>query len=484
MKNRREFLKTGSLLGTSALLGLGTCLPELIPGTALGRDGKPAPSQRITMGVIGCGSHAGWNINLMLRNKEQQIIALCDVDQEHLARKKSMVDQYYGKENGREYSVDTIHDFRELLRQKDIDAVDIVTQDQWHVLMAVTAMKAGKDVICEKPTLTIEQGQILVETQKKTGRVFLTASQNRTVDTNQFLINVVRNGLIGKLKHVKVLLPYREKSREKRSFLPCPIPKTLDFDMWSGPSEILPYIPAISHVSWRHNLVYSGGVLPDWGAHYVNLATWAIDSDTTPALRYWGSPTSPSPFMRWHYPGADEPWNTTNGFDYNAEFANGVTVRIFSDKTPGIKFEGEDGWILAKGPSLYQSVLTASDPKILTWRPGPKDIDVGRELRHCMVSRTNPDGLPGVQGGEHVHFTHCIKTGQKPYYTAEMGACTDIIAHAGQISMMEFDGGLVEWDHNKRCFIGENAQKANASIFMRRQQRQPWTFEQVDSWLG
>lgn len=458
-------------------------LPALIPSSAIGRDGKVSPSERIRMGVIGCGIHSGWNINLMFHNKEQQIVALCDPDERHLLDKKKQVENFYSQESGQPYTVDTYKDFRDLVNRKDVDAVDIITQDHWHVLMAVFAMKAGKHVICEKPVLTIEEGKILTEVQKKTGRVYLTASQNRTVDSNQFLVNVVRNGLLGDLKHIKVLLPSRGSRREteKRSFEVSPLPPTLDYELWTGPAPMLPYIPARLHNTWRYNLAYSGGVLPDWGAHYINLALWALDSDLEPAVQYFGNGENPK--TRWHFPEPDEPWNYSGTFDFTAVFKNGTTMRVWNEN-PAIKFEGTKGWILAKGPSLYASQLTASDEKILSWRPGPHDIDVGKELRHCMVSRTNPEGLPNVQGGEHVHFTHCIKTGQTPYYTAEMGASNDVISLAGLISMKDLDGGTIQWDHTKKAFVGENAEIANKSIFMNRPQRDPWTFGHVDSWIS
>ncbi len=477
-KTRRQFFTDAALISSAALV-----LPDLIPSSALGKDGNIAPSERIRMGVIGCGIHSGWNINLMLHNKEQQIIALCDPDQEHVTKQKKLVDQFYSKKSGRPYQADAYKDFRDLVNRKDIDAVDIITQDHWHVLMAVFAMKAGKHVICEKPTLTIEEGQILTKIQNETGAVYLTASQNRTVDTNQFIANVVRNGLIGKLKNIKIPLPYRgdRRKNEKRSFEIQPVPSTLDYDLWTGPAPLLPYIPARLHNTWRYNTAYSGGVLPDWGAHYINLALWALDCDCEPAVDYYGNGNDPK--TRWHYPDKNDPWNFSGSFDYTAVFKNGVSMRVWSDN-PGIKFEGDKGWILAKGPSLYDSKLTASDEKILTWRPGPNDLDLGKDLRHCMVSRTDKNGLSDVKGGEHVHFTHCIKTGQTPYYTAEMGACNDIISLSGLISMMDLDGARIHWDHDKKMFTGENAETANKSIIFSRPQRAPWTFENVDSWIN
>ena len=480
---RRQFLK----LSAASL-----SVPALIRSSALGLDGSVPANERVTMGVLGCGLHStNWNIPLMLANREQQIVAVCDPDAEHLAKAENQVNDFYSKLTGQEYKVAACRDFRDVVNRKDVDAVDVITPDHWHVLMSVFAMKAGKHVIAEKPVLTLREGQRLMQVQKETGRVFLTASQIRTVDTNQQLVNICRNKIIGNLKNIKVLLPFGNRKRASQDFEVRPIPETLDYELWTGPAPLLPYIPARLHVSWRNHFAYSGGTLPDWAAHYVNWAYWANDSDRTPPVRL--TAITENPQTRYEFPGrerglenfppADVPWTTTAGYDFLAEFRNGVTMHVWSDN-PGIKFEGDEGWVLAKGPSPYDSTLTASSESILSWTPGPNDLDVGRGLEYCMVSRKPGKGLQGVKGGEHVHFSHCVKTGQtETYYPAWLGFNTDVTALAANIMMLN-DFPSIEWDAENQKFTGENAEIANQSFLVDRPQREPWTFENVDSWIN
>ena len=154
---RRSFLKAAGI-GTLGAFAA----PLVVSSSALGREGNVAPSERITMGLIGCGSHGiGWNLPQMFNNPLQQVVAVCDVDSNYVAEAQKRVNGFYSAKLGQDYKgCDAYGDFRDLVNRKDIDAVDIVTPDHWHVLLSVFAMKAGKDVICEKPTLTIREGQI------------------------------------------------------------------------------------------------------------------------------------------------------------------------------------------------------------------------------------------------------------------------------------------------------------------------------------
>lgn len=474
---RRQFLRQ-----LSAGAALSVSIPALVSGPALGLDGNVPANSRITMGVIGCGSHSRtWNVPLMLANREQQIIALCDPDSQHLEAVRNQVDSAYAKQTGKESRTATYRDFRDLVNRKDIDAVDIITPDHWHVTLAVFAMKAGKHVICEKPVLTIKEGLRLVQTQKETGRIFHTASETRTIDTSQQIVNIVRNQIIGELKNIKVLIPFGNRKRGNMDFRVQPVPEHLDYELWTGPAPLLPYMPGRNHINWRNHLAYSGGTYPDWSAHYVNLAYWGNGSDETSPIRF--TPNRKDPKTSWEFPKEDAPWTTTAGFDVTAEFANGVTMNVWSDN-PAVKFEGTEGWVMVKGPGPYANVLTASSESIAKWTPGPNDIDVGRGMEHCTVSHTPGKGVQGIQGGEHVHFTHCIKAGTtETYYPARHAFNTDITGLAGNIAM--YHGGLtLQWDPEAKKFVGENAEIANSSIFFDRPQRDPWTFEKIDSWIN
>src|SRR6476646_6047858 len=179
--SRRDFLKTGT---TSIVL------PYLVPSSVFGAE---SPSNRITIGFIGTGDHGTtWNLQRYLQLKAARVVIVCDVDGYRMRRAKAMVDAEYDNED-----CATTKDFREVLARKDVDAVMISTPDHWHTLISVMAARAGKDVQCEKPTLTIGEGKILIENIRKQGRVFQTSTEDRAVPEYHRMAELVRNRRIG-----------------------------------------------------------------------------------------------------------------------------------------------------------------------------------------------------------------------------------------------------------------------------------------------
>jgi len=468
--SRRSFLKKASAIAAGAVGAVS--VPWTIPGSALGLDGNVAPSERITMGLIGCGSHGlGWNLNLMYQNPVQHVIAVCDVDKNYLENTRKRTDELYSERYGDSYKACNAYtDFRDLVNRKDIDAVCIATPDHWHVLLSVFAMKAGKDVICEKPTLTIEEGRILSDVQKQTARVFQTASENRSIDNFQHLVNVVRNGHIGELRNIKVLFPPGNtsarapgiQSDEPTARVPAEAPPELNYEMWLGPASIVPYIPARVHYNWRWNFAYSGGVLTDWGSHLINIAQWANDADETSPVEVEG---------KGQMLDFNEVWNTPAEFRINYRYANGVKMEVWTE-VPGVKFEGTKGWIMMRG---WRQALRASDDKLLELKfEGEKNF--GRP-----ESTVKSD--EGWHGGEHVDFTNCVKSRKPCYYTAECGHRNHTVAHIGNISML-LDGAKLQWDPKAEKFVGNHADEANKHFCYSRPQREGWTFGDIDSWLN
>ncbi len=465
---RRSFLKSGALLtaGTAAVLS-----PTVIPTSALGLDGHVAPSERVTMGLIGCGSHGrGWNLDMMFRNPMQQVVAVCDVDQNYLNAAQKKTNDFYSQKSRQDWKgCDAYRDFRDLVNRKDIDAVDIVTPDHWHVLLAVFAMKAGKDVICEKPTLTIREGRILSDTQKATQRVFQTASENRSIECYQHVVNLARNGLLGKLRNIKVLLPpgntsVRDpgvQSDEPSARIIGEVPPELDYETWLGPAPVVPYIPARVHYNWRWNFAYSGGVLTDWGSHLINSAQWANDTDDTGPVEVEG---------KGDFPDFNDVWNTPATFNINYRYANGVTMNVWTE-VPGIKLEGSKGWVLCRG---WRGNLTASDDRLLNVK-----FEGDRNLGRPESTVKTGEGI----GGEHVDFALCVKSRKPCYYTAECGHRNHTIAHMGNISMI-LDGAKLQWNPDKERFEGNRADEANVHFCSEREQREPWSFDKVDSWIN
>src|SRR6267378_210850 len=211
---RRKFVRT-----TSAALAL----PYFIPAKVLGAD---APSKKITIGFIGCGEHGtNWNLDHYIKLSDAKVLVVCDVDAFRMRKAKALADSAYDTED-----CAMTKDFREVIARKDIDAVMISSPDHWHTLISVMAARAGKDVQCEKPTLTIGEGKILIDTMRKHSRVFQTSTEDRSLPEYHRMAELVRNGRIGKLQKIEVVLP--KQPLEAGDPTPQPVPPELDYEMW------------------------------------------------------------------------------------------------------------------------------------------------------------------------------------------------------------------------------------------------------------
>jgi predicted dehydrogenase len=447
---RRQFLH--GLAGTIAA-------PTVLRAATLGRDGAAAPSERVRMGLVGCGIHgAGWNLDQMFANPHQQVVAVCDVDARHAAEAERRVNAHYSQALGTDYRCRVYRDFRELVNDRDVDAVDVCTPDHWHVLIAVMALRAGKHVICEKPlSLTVAEGRTLADEAQRSGHVFQTAMESRSIDSHIRLCELVHAGYIGELKHIKVLLEKGNAARGNEDFREQSPPSELDFEMWQGPAPLAPYCPARVHNTYRWNLAYSGGRITDWGAHLIDLAQWASGHQHSGPVEIEGTGK---------FPPRDAVWNSAGEFDLNYRYANGVTMHVWSE-VPGIKFEGSDGWIMFRG---WRQPLRASRDSILTAVIPPE-----KRLHRPRVVIARKDEFVG---GEHLDFTDAIRSGNGTYLPAEVGHRTATVAHLGNITMLT--GRKLHWNPDSEQI--ENDGEANA--LLSRQQREPWTLAHVDSWIN
>jgi predicted dehydrogenase len=373
---------------------------------------------------------------------------------------QTRVDGHYSQKFGPHYQGCEAHDdFRDLINRQDIDAVANCTPDHWHVIPAIMAARSGKDVICEKPlTLTVAEGRILSDVIKETGRIFQTASENRSIDSYIRICELVRNGRIGKLRRILVTLPVGNSSRgenfNQREV--CPPPEGFNYEMWQGQTPLAPYCPARCHGSFRWNLTYSGGVLTDWGAHLIDLAQWANDTEATGPVEVEGTGK---------FPPRDAVFNAAAEFDIDYKYANGVTLNVSSSK-PGIRFEGDDGWIASES---WRGPLIASDESILESKISEDETRLYRP--RVVVARR--DGI----GGEHRNFIDCVKSRTPCYAPAETGHRTITIAHIGNIAMQL--GRKLNWNPDTEQFVGD----VEANKMLIREQREPWTIGNIASWV-
>ncbi len=407
--SRRDFVKRAGF-ATAAV-------PVIVPSRVLGAQ---APSNTITMGFIGVGTQ-GHNVNLkmFLEEDDCRAIAACDVKPEAREKARNTINDKYGNQD-----CAVTDDFRELLARTDIDAVCISTPDHWHVPMSVMALEAGKDILCEKPTLSIQEGRALVDLVKKTGRIFTTGLEDRALPRYHKLAEAVRNGAIGKLHTIHVGLPYKGKVWE---LLPeSPVPEGLNYNLWLGPAPYKPYCANRTHPQcWRQIEDYAAGVLTDWGMHLCDTAQVANFSENTSPVKVEGTGVIPENAMN----------NVPNKFDLTYTFANGVVMHVQSTQ-PSIRLEGSDGWC---GNNGWNTALTAHD--------------------HSIFDRTYEDSkIWACPPREQRNFLDCVRSGTKPNYDAEGLHRLSSILLTGSIAMKL--GRPLEWDPVKEEFVNDDAANA------------------------
>ncbi len=427
---RRTFLGKTAGLTTAAI-----AFPYFIPSSASGKAGSVAPSNRITLGCIGVGGHGtGVNLKSFLANADARVIAVCDVDTNHRERGRDIVNQKYGNSDCAAYN-----DFRDVLAQSDIDAVMVSTPDHWHVPISIAALKAGKDVCCEKPTLTIHEGRVLSDTVKQYGRVFQTSTEDRSVYVYHRMAELVRNGRIGKPHTIRVNLPggHRIRGHYGKIQKPQPIPNGFDYDMWLGPAPKAPYTPGRIHWNFRWIRDYSGGQLTDWGAHLLDTAQWGNDTEHTGPVDIDGKGVFPK----------DGLYNTATEYHIEYKYANGVTL-IVSSGACDIRFEGTEGWV---GNHGWRGKLQAASDKILN-----------------SVIRPDETHLYTCPAGEHRNFLDCVHARKDPYFPAETGHRCCTVMHLGNISMLL--GRKLKWDPDKETFPDD----AEANRMLSRPMTSPW----------
>lgn len=419
---RRRFVKTAAAA---------VAVPYFIPSHVLGAD---APSKKITVGFIGTGDHGtNHNLRAYLGLKDARVLMVCDVDRLRMRRAKEIVDSKYDNTDCALSS-----DFRDVLARKDIDAVMISTPDHWHTLISVMAARAGKDVQCEKPTLTINEGRFLVETIRKHKTVFQTSTEDRSVPVYHRMAELVRNGRIGKLQRIDVILPRQPTTAGDPT--PQPVPAHLDWEMWLGPAPFAPYTKDRTHFNFRWIQDYSGGIICDWGTHLFDTAQWAADTERSGPVEVEGTGT--------YWKGGL--FNTVKDYDVTFRYANGV-VMTCKPGNPSIRFTGTDGWV---GNTGWRGKLEASSAEILNARIGEGETRL----------YTNP-------AGEHDDFIKCVKTRRDPYFPVDIGHRVATVCHLANIAIQV--GRKLKWDPRAERFVDDES----ANALLSRPMRAPWKLE-------
>jgi predicted dehydrogenase len=272
--SRRRFLQNAAWL---------TAAPLILPSRVWSQE--TAPARRLTVGCIGMGRQMNSHVGNLVQRDDVQVVAVCDVDTTRRDHQKKRVDEAYTKKFGETYrGCAASNDFRELLARKDIDAVLIATPDHWHAYIAIAAVKAGKDVYCEKPlTYNVREAVELVKAVRQANRVFQVGSQQRSSKEFRVAAELVRNGLLGRIHAVNVSFG----DPAKPYTMPAEDPEPgLDWNLWCGPGPLVNYNPMLSprgiHThfpKWRETWEFGGGMITDWGAHHIDIAQWGLGVD-------------------------------------------------------------------------------------------------------------------------------------------------------------------------------------------------------------
>ncbi len=443
---RREFLKKTSVLTAGAGI-----LPTVVPSTVFG---KTAPSNQINVGMIGTGRQAV-HVNLkhgFLNLDMCRVIATNDVDSWRMNNASKIINESYSGAGKKYEGVKQYDDYRELIANKDVDAVMISTTDHWHAHQTVHAALAGKHVCMEKAfTIAPAWGTAVVEAVKQAGVANRLDSEFRSLRPINRAVELVHNGLIGELVEVEVGVPGELNGSAVGPQPTMPVPGELNYDMWLGTAFPAPYTLKRVHdpntvdtrPGWLRISDYCNGMITNWGAHLNDIAMWGMKKEYELPVSVEGTGTFDSGL-----------WNTINAFEINYEYADGLKMRYIIDK-PYVKFIGKDGWIRIE----YPDKLTASSEEILNFEAGKKDIS----YKDTLTDKAD--------------FLESIKSGEPTLEPLEVGNNVYMLTMMGLYAVTL--GRKLHWDNASRQFINDNA----ANAMMTRAFRETWVEQEVTDWI-
>lgn len=430
--DRRTFLKR---VGHGAA-GL-VAAPYIVPASALGKDGAVAPSNRITVGCIGVGGMGTYDMNAFMGLADVQVVAVCDVKKDRRDGAQQQVNAKYGQQVCAAYN-----DFRDLVARDDIDVVSIASNDHWHVLHALAAVRAGKDVYVEKPLgLSMEQIWTLREAVHRYGRSFQFGTQQRSMPNFRFACELVRNGRIGRLHAIKVSAPsgFGERTGGPGYDI-APVPDGFDYDFWLGPAPAAPFTPKrVINPHWFHITDYALGYIAGWGIHHVDIAQWGNGTELSGPVEVEGSAV---------FPANDGLCDAALNWDVTLKYENGVRLHYTSDGGPnrhGILFEGSDGAVF-----VNRTEFDANPKSLLKERIGEKEI-------HLPVSTNHQRNL-----------IDCVKSRAQTVCPIDVAIRSDTICHLSDIAVRL--GRKLKWDPQREQFPND----PEANRMLKRCMRSPW----------
>ena len=448
-----EYTRRSFLRKSAGITAAGIAAPYIFTSSDLRADEPKSKNDRPVFGCIGLGDMSfryPWKEITDSVNADTfgTVAAVCDVDRNRAEE---------ASDSGKRA---VFHDYRKLLDRKDIEAVTISTPDHWHTKIAIDAMRAGKDVFCQKPlTLTIDEGKKICKVVKETGCVFQVGTQQRS--TSELFLTAVAMchlGAIGKIQRVTCAVGGRAPGGPFEKATP---PQELDWEMWQGQAPKTEYIKERTHSTFRGWYEYAGGEITDWGAHHVDIAQWAIGMDNTGPLTVEPVSYKLSVSFEKGYPKVDDCYNVPTEFMVKCMFPNGVEMVIRHDTDNGILLEGEKGRFF-----VNRGKLTGKPVEEMAGKPIPEDVLAKlRKGKPGFAEAGNP-------WARHMaNFVACIKDRSTPI--------SDVFSHHRILSTCHLAniairlGRKLTWNPETEQSIGDD----EANAFLSRPQRKGYEIE-------
>jgi predicted dehydrogenase len=427
---RRRFLRRSTFTFAAAPLLGGLLAPRL---------GAAAPaSEKVRVGVIGCGGMGKGDLATFLLNPEVDCPVLCDVDDKQLAETTKLVQEKRG------VAPQTVKDFRRVIERKDVDVLLVATPDHWHALPTVLGCQAGKDVYVEKPlATTIAEGRAMVEAARRHSRICQMGAQRRSSPAYGQAVDFVRSGKLGRVGLVRAwaYLDWIQPIGAPPDGAP---PAGVDYDMWLGPAVQRPFNSNRFHFNFRWFWDYAGGLMTDWGVHLIQVLLWAMGSEPPRAVLSSGgkyvlqdnSETPDTQLTVYEFPTYTLVW----------EHKVGVGLGLYN-RPWGMSFTGTEGTLVINdnGAELLREPSKDSLE--------PKKFGPGADPRPAHVR----------------NFLDCVKSRQQPVESLEVGHHISTVAHLGNIALRS--GKKVLWDPKAERVKDDPATDRWVSVAY----RQPWS---------
>jgi len=458
---RGSELSRRGFLGTAAMAGV-NLLPQILPRSVFGAG---APSNRVTVAQIGCGHQSQRIVPSFLVHEDVQMIAVCDVNragrgyyypERVLGRETAQrwVNEHYAQKSGQSAhnGCRAYADFREVLAREDIDAVSIVVPDHWHSIIAIAALRVGKDVYCEKPlALTIYEGQQMVDAVRRSKRVFQCGAQFRSSPVVRRACELVRSGRLGEIRRVLTTVDANSFPSPGPGWQAQPVPEGFDYDFWLGPAPVAPYHIERCFHRWRYILDYSNGQTVNFGAHTNDIAQWGLGTDLTGPVEFEDTGAE--------FPPAGSLFTAATKTSFRARYGSGVELVCQTAKVSSTKFEGTEG-----------RLEVSLGGRLATFPENLKDSELGPGDVHLPVSNPrraakNRDEIDA----DHVrNFLDAVQARRDPIEPVEIGhrsASLCILGNIAQLLKRKF-----AWDPQT-----QRSTDAEVNRMLRRPMRAPWT---------